>query len=331
MTNAHLRFGFRIVGGVATRRRLVEAGVALAAYTACHPRAEVDREAYLSAFWFGADFRSYLEQTGSPKGYNGVCWAPFVWFDLDAADDPQRALSETRSLAGAILDRYRQLDENDLLLFFSGSKGFHVGLPTFWKPAPSLDFHHVARRFAEQIAALVRVTIDSGVYDKVRAFRAPNSRHPKTGLRKRRLSHEELMGLSIEGIRRLAESPEPFGLPVPSATCEQAAADWQAAMTAVVQQAQEKAWRRAAVADGAPTLNRRTLDFIRDGADNGDRHRLLFSAAANLAEFGCPPALAYSLLTEAALDSGLSPSDVRRQIDCGLQQGRQPKGGPADG
>ena len=50
----------------------------------------------------------------------------------------------------------------------------------------------------------------------------------------------------------------------------------------------------------------------------GDRHRLLFSAAANLAEFGCPPALAHALLSEAGLDSGLSPADVRRQIDCGL-------------
>jgi len=51
----------------------------------------------------------------------------------------------------------------------------------------------------------------------------------------------------------------------------------------------------------------------------------LFSAAANLAEFGCPVALAHALLTEIALDSGLSPSDVRRQIDCGLDyQGEAP-------
>jgi hypothetical protein len=44
----------------------------------------------------------------------------------------------------------------------------------------------------------------------------------------------------------------------------------------------------------------------------------VFSAAANLAEFGCPPALAHALLTESALDSGLAPNDVRRQIECGM-------------
>src|SRR5581483_3828567 len=99
---------------------------------------------------------------------------------------------------------------------------------------------------------------------------------------------------------------------------DQAAADWQAALQAVEREAEGKAQRRAAVADGTPRLNRATLDYIRDGADQGDRHRLLFSAAANLAEFGCPPALAHALLTETALDSGLPPADVRRQIDCGL-------------
>ena len=81
--------------------------------------------------------------------------------------------------------------------------------------------------------------------------------------------------------------------------------------------------RRAALAsgNGDARLNRQTLDFIRDGAATGDRHRLLFSAAANLAEFGCPTSLAHALLSEAALDSGLKPSDVRRQIDCGLEKG----------
>jgi hypothetical protein len=248
---------------------------------------------------------------------------------LDADDDPQGALSEARRLAGAILERYRSLDDDDLLLFFSGAKGFHIGLPTSWRPAPSLDFHRVARRFAEGFAQLAGVSIDASIYDEVRAFRAPNSRRPKTGLHKRRLTHAELMGLSIEGVRSLAERPEPFGLLASAETCEEAAADWQAAMTAIRQQSEEKARRSAAVADGTPTLNRLTLDFIRDGSniEIGYRHRLLFSAAANLAEFGCPPVLAHALLTEAGLDSGLPPSEVRRQIECGLNHVANPSEG----
>jgi hypothetical protein len=312
------RLGFRVLGGAMNRRRLVDAGAALAGYAACDPRAEVAREAYLSAFVFGDDFRRHLNETGSTAGFDGACWTPFLWIDLDSPEDLDRALSDARRLVSAILHRYPTLDDDALLIFFSGSKGYHVGLPTVWGPAPSAGFHRVARRFAEGLAAAAGVTIDTGVYDKVRLFRAPNSRHPKTGLHKRRLSFDELLRLSAARIRQLAAAPEPFELPTVTSADPQALADWQGAEAAVTREAEAKAQRRATVAHGAPQLNRQTLDFIREGADQGDRHRLLFSAAANLAEFGCPPALALALLTEAALDSGLPPAEVRRQIECGL-------------
>ncbi|MDB5297248.1 MAG: hypothetical protein JWO31_3231, partial [Phycisphaerales bacterium] len=51
------------------------------------------------------------------------------------------------------------------------------------------------------------------------------------------------------------------------------------------------------------------------------RHRRLYAAARNLAELGCPPALAHALLTDPALDCGLTPADARRQVDCGVREG----------
>ena len=82
------------------------------------------------------------------------------------------------------------------------------------------------------------------------------------------------MGLSIDRIAELARKPAPFDLPEPSGTSEQAAADWQEATRQVEQEAEAKAARRA-TGSGA-TVNRTTLDFIRQGANVGDRHRLLF-------------------------------------------------------
>ena len=318
--DALLPYGFRVIGDTSKRRRLVDAAAALAGYAACDPKAEVDREAYLSAFSYGADFCRHLADTGSTRDFDGICWSPFIHFDIDRAD-PAQALSDARGLALSILQRYN-LDDDDLLLFFSGSKGYHVDLPAFWQPAPSATFHRAARRFAELLAAGAGLSIDSGVYDKVRCFRAPNSRHPKTGLHKRRLSLDELLHLSPEGIRALAAKPAPFDLPAVSATGERAGQEWDQCVRLIAAEAEAKAHHRAAVVDGTARLNRATLDFIRDGADTGDRHRLLFSAAANLAEFGCPPALAHALLTEAALDSGLPPKDVHRQIECGLNHAK---------
>jgi hypothetical protein len=313
-------YGFRIVGATWEERRLVDATAALAGYAACDERAQVERESYLSAFQFGEDFKARLESTGSTKGYNGVCWAPWLLWDIDRESDLQAALSDARRLAMALAERFAV--DDDLLIFYSGSKGFHVGLSTsLWQPEPAADFNRIAKRFCEAIAERAGVAIDAGVYDQVRPFRAANSRHPKTGWHKRRLSFDELAGLSLQRILQLAEVPEPFELPASAGRNDQAAGDWRDAGEWVREQAEEKARRRAA-GNGTATLNRATLEFIRAGADQGDRHRLLFSAAANLGEFDCPPALAHALLSEAALDSGLPPADVCRQVLCGLQHGQ---------
>ncbi|NLX12452.1 MAG: DNA primase [Phycisphaerales bacterium] len=309
-------YGFRVLDSKAGKRILINYGAALAGYAACEEKAEPHREAYLSAFVYDDDFRWHLQTTGSTRDFKGRCWSQWLWFDLDREGDLQGVLNETRQLAMGLVERYR-LDENNLLLFFSGAKGFHVGLPTgLWAPESSTTFHRVARRMAERRAEETGVIIDAGVYDKVRLFRAPNSRHPKTGLYKRQLSFDELMNLKIEAIRKLAEQPEPFELPASAQRNDLATTDWLGAMQQVEQQIQARQQRQAV--NDRPTLNRLTLEFIQNGAKKGDRHRLLFSAAKNLAEFDCPSVLAHALLSESALDSGLSPSDVRRQIDCGL-------------
>jgi len=117
--------------------------------------------------------------------------------------------------------------------------------------------------------------------------------------------------------RPRARTPAPLDVPEAPVANDRVAALWRNAEERVRRESEAHAQRKGQ-GNGAAKLNRLTLEFIRNGAADGDRHRLLFSAAANLAEFGCPDALAHALLSDAALDSGLSPSEVKRQIDCGL-------------
>jgi hypothetical protein len=272
----------------------------------------------LSAFSFGPEFRDHLERTGSTRAYAGTCGAAFVWWDLDSPDDLGLALSDARRLAAMLLDRFRSLDEDDLLIFVSGGKGLHIGLPTFWNPEPSPTFHRAARRFAERFANEAKVAIDVGIYDSVRPFRCPNSRHPKTGLFKRRLDFDTLMSLSLDGIQRLAANPEPFDLVEAEPSADDIALMTRPWADAVGRPAENKGEGADARRPASDRLNRATFDFIRDGASVGDRHRTLFSAAANLAEFEATYELVYAFLADAALDSGLAPNEVRRQIECGI-------------
>ena len=82
MTISDFRFAFRILGGCYEARRLVDAAAAFAAYAAADPKAEVTREAYLSAFRFGADFAAHLKGTGSTADFAGPCWSPWLWWDI---------------------------------------------------------------------------------------------------------------------------------------------------------------------------------------------------------------------------------------------------------
>jgi hypothetical protein len=232
------------------------------------------------------------------------------------------ALRDARRLCGALLDRYRDFDD-DPLIFLSGGKGVHIGVPTVWHPELSPAFHSAVKHFCLDLAGAAGV-VDSTIYSKTRLFRAPNSRHPKTGLFKRRLTLDELTYLKPEAIVERARHPEPFDIPTGPALCLRAAEDWSKARRAVERRAERQA---AAMGDGPRKLNALTLALIRDGASDGERATRLFQAATNLAELGCPAELAHALLDEAAFDSELTPSETRRQIESGRNHARRREGG----
>jgi hypothetical protein len=164
------------------------------------------------------------------------------------------------------------------------------------------------------------------IYSKTRLFRAPNSRHPRTGLFKRRIAFQELMHLGPGAIVEMARHPEPFRVLRPDGPSPAAAADWLEAGRTIERLAEE---RQATYWGGSARLTKKTLSFIKNGAEEGERAIRTFEAAANLGEFNCPPELAHALLTDAARDSRLAPGEARRQIESGLAHARRQREGGA--
>jgi hypothetical protein len=121
-------FGFRVAGDLTGPRRLVDWHAAFGAHCRADPRAEPDRESYVSLFVFPGDFYTHLERTGSTWGYCGPAALPYLTFDLDREhlDD---ALADAKNLAAGLLDAYWRLDDGHLFAFFSGRKGFHLLVP----------------------------------------------------------------------------------------------------------------------------------------------------------------------------------------------------------
>src|SRR5262249_40366823 len=153
-------------------------------YADADPVVHPEIPAFLSTFTFPAAMRRHVEATGSTRDYVGPVGVPALRFDVDREGDPDAALRDVRRLAGHLSERY---GDAGLSVYFSGSKGYHVEADTGNAIEPAQEAHQVARKVAETVAGVVGVSIDSGVYDRVRLWRAPNSRHSRTGLFKIRI------------------------------------------------------------------------------------------------------------------------------------------------
>ncbi|WP_286762966.1 MULTISPECIES: DNA primase [Rhodopirellula] len=313
--------GFRIEGGCSNQRKLVDYDRAFLAYASCDPLAKVEFEGFLSPFQYDEAIRCRCQDAGLQLdvcGFDGRCWSAFVWFDIDRENNVAAATQDARRMAASLLQRYG-LNDEELLLFFSGSKGYHIGLPTsLFEPRADKQFNRSCRMLAEELAKVAEVAIDMSIYSKVQPLRAPNSRHGKTGLHKRFLAFDELLNLKPEKVLGLAEEPMEFDLPLHPKPHELACEDWDLACRMATEWANETVvWD-----EHRSELNQLTVDFIRDGAVEGERHTRLYSAAANLGEFEFTERQAGVVLGPSALDSGLS----QREIDRTIQNAINPKG-----
>jgi hypothetical protein len=310
--------GAFVLGAPTSPRALVRHADLLTAYA--DGAIEDEREAYLSHFVFGEELQRYFAANrNSVAGFAGPCWCRWLVLDIDRPD-LAAALADARRLVGFLAERYG----TDPPVWFSGSKGFHVAVELVHRPPPSVTFPAVARTFAEALARAAGVEIDRAVYDRNHIIRLPNTRHPKTGLFKRRIDADDLFRLDIDGIRRHAAHPAGDGIPAVRSCPANLAGDWHEAGQVTARATEARDARRGACAripdERAP---RYLIEFLRFGVPVGERHTTLFRCAAWLTEQGAPPSLVHALLTEPGCDVGLMPKDVERQIRCGIEHAQR--------
>lgn len=159
-------------------------------------------EAYYNAF--------DLEPRATFKGYQGVARPAMglVSFDFDSETDPKLSLEQVQRFL------IHLGSPPDAAVFFSGKKGFHVGVPQeYFGLSPAQD---LPARLADYATSLSKQfpTLDTTVYNSNRKFRLPRSIHPDTRLYKIQLPTVEFLqgSLSLDAIRKRAEKPGLFQL-----------------------------------------------------------------------------------------------------------------------
>jgi phage/plasmid-associated DNA primase len=146
-------------------------------------------EAYHGAF--------NLEERDTFKGYEGATGPAmgYAWFDFDSSQDGGASAWED-------CKKFLQwLGVPDALVFFSGNKGFHVGVPAGYTGVTGPKFNQGMHRIA-RILSKEYPTLDTAVYNASRLFRVPGSKHPKTGL------YKYLLGQSVHVLANLQDAFE---------------------------------------------------------------------------------------------------------------------------
>ena len=135
--------------------------------------------------------------TGKPSvaKYPGPAWATFLPLDFDDEKDPKKAIAEAAGCVRIWEVRWG-LSAEALRLYWSGMKGISVEIP-----AELFGSFEPSARIAEKLRALALLmapdakTLDTSIYEKMRLWRVPNTKHSGSGLYKIPITVQELMNL----------------------------------------------------------------------------------------------------------------------------------------
>ena len=139
----------------------------------------IDKDTYMSLYDFDDSIKEYFGKHNSLSGFDGLVYMPDEFIlDVDGkdVDDLENARQKTIGLT-------MLLDDIDIpyRLYFSGNKGFHVGIPgnAFrWKPDKNL---HLKVKDALTNAGVFDYA-DPSVTDKIRLIRVVNTKNLKAQL-----------------------------------------------------------------------------------------------------------------------------------------------------
>lgn len=177
------------------------------------------------------DFNCFatVQKYANEKKTEGEDFIAPLYFDLDYSEDPGVAQAEAVRLVEFFTGEL-DVQDQDLHIYFSGSKGFHVLID---ERALGVEPRKDLQRVYKHIAGYLRYrlgdsqekeseegrkveyveplkAVDLVVYTVKRMLRLPYSRHQKTGLYKIELTLQQLKELSLEEIKERARTGQPI-------------------------------------------------------------------------------------------------------------------------
>ena len=165
----------------------------------------IDKDTYMSLYDFDDNLTDYFSKNNSLSGFDGIVYIPDEFIlDVDGKDKDDLENARQKAIGLTILLDDLNIPYN---LYFSGNKGFHVGIPSTafrWKPDNNL---HLKVKDALTAAGIFDYA-DPSVTDKLRLIRVVNTKNLKAQLWKIHISRSDLNEKDITAhMNKIANKP----------------------------------------------------------------------------------------------------------------------------
>lgn len=160
-------------------------------------------DCYMTYFRYNNDMVFHFREKKTVGGYQGQAYSDWLPIDID-----NESLQEAQDNLNKLVQNLQSFDVDASIcrFYFSGSKGFHIMIPSrLFGACPSNDINKRFRAVALSLSKGIK--IDTSIYDKTRIFRLPNTINSRSNLFKIELFPFEAMNLPIKEILEKAKAP----------------------------------------------------------------------------------------------------------------------------
>lgn len=135
-----------------------------------------------------------------------------LYIDLDI-NDLEKDYDKLRKDVLLLIRKLRtvfHLQEDNMQIFFSGSKGYHIIIPyEVFGIEPSKDLNDRYKLIVTELKSYtITKSIDTRIYDSKRLFREPNTINTKTGLYKVYMTIDQVRDFSYDDLINRARTPQ---------------------------------------------------------------------------------------------------------------------------
>ena len=180
---------------------------------------QINGDAFYQYMRYEQDFLDHFNNHGTESRFYGPKFTDYIPFDFDGDGKVQKQLQQ--AVYDFVQFIYLEYDVpvNSIKVYYSGSKGFHVLIPSkLLRLQPRYSLERYIRVLAESLVKgfAVEPYLDSGLYNTNSLIRLPNSVNYKSGLYKIPIRISELRDFSILQIKQIAKRPRVDDWSIPS-------------------------------------------------------------------------------------------------------------------